>query len=207
MDVNKTEKIYFNLGYFRILQSLPGLQNVDMYINDKLVIQNLTYGNYTPYFPMVEDSYLLSLYPAGKKDTPILTSTLTIGEREFLTLATVINSDIVNFLSIPDLNLLMNPVRTMLRFVNLSPDTPAVDVTLPDGTVLFHNISYQEGSSYMPVAAQNYTLQIREAGTANVLVTVPDNNLNPNEYYTFYALGLSHGMPKLKGELLLDGFK
>lgn len=44
-----------------------------------------------------------------------------------------------------------------------SPDAPEVDVVLPNGTLLFDNLSFGEFSDYLTVPAGNYTLYITAA--------------------------------------------
>lgn len=51
----------------------------------------------------------------------------------------------------------------------------------------------------------NYTLQVRVAGTSNVVLTVPNVNLDADNYYTVYAIGLVTGQPELQALLVVDG--
>lgn len=203
----KTSKIFFKLGYFRILHALPDLPNVDLYIDDKLVAQNLSYSNYTAYLPMFGESYKLSLYEAGTRETPLLTDMLSITEDDLLTLATVTAQNNVDFLAIPDTKMPTEQNKAMVRFVHLSPNAPPVDIALPDGTILFSNVTYMQGTPYMTVEPSNYTLQVRAAGTPDVVLTIPNINVDPNSSYSIYALGLVGEQPELEAILLLDGFK
>ena len=53
-----------------------------------------------------------------------------------------------------------------MRFVHASPDAPAVDITLPDGTAIFSNIAFKEVGDYTPVDAGTYDLEVRPTGTS-----------------------------------------
>jgi len=44
----------------------------------------------------------------------------------------------------------------------------------------------------------NYTLQVRVAGTDNVVLTVPNVPLEADKYYTVYAIGLAGEDPELQ---------
>lgn len=203
----KTSKIYFKLGYFRILHSLPDMPSVDIYLNDKFVAENLSYGNYTAYFPMFEESYKITLFETGTQESPILNSSLSIAENDVLTLTTVKTDSDLGFLSVPDKNVPIDPSKAMIRFAHLSSNTPAVDITLPDGTILFSNISFDQRTPYLAVDPSEYILQVRAAGTPTVLLTIPNINLDSDNYYTVYAIGLVDQKPELEALLLLDGFK
>ena len=88
--------------------------------------------------------------------------------------------------------------------MNLSPNSPAVDITLPNGTILFHNVSYKQLTPYISVPPMNYTLQVRVAGTPNVVHTIPNADLEQDNMYTVYATGLVGQKPELAALLLSD---
>src|SRR6185312_11733062 len=58
-----------------------------------------------------------------------------------------------------------------IRLAHLSPNTPAVDVYLysfsnPHARLVLHHVAYGTVSSYMKVAAGQYTVAMREAGAS-----------------------------------------
>jgi hypothetical protein len=193
------------MGYVRVIHTVPDAPNVDIYANDKLIINNLAYGSYTDYLPIPEGTYKISLYVAGTKNSPVLANMLTVNKNSILTVAAVGTLSDIGLLAITDANETRKPDKAMIRFVHLSPNAPAVDITLPNGTVIFSNISFKHKTSYIDVVPMNYTLQVRVAGTSNVVLTVPNVNLNADKYYTVYAIGLVGETPELEALLLLDG--
>lgn len=194
-----------SLSYVRVIHTVPDAPNVDIYANDKLIINNLAYGNYTDYLPIPEGMYQISLYVAGTKNSPVLTNMLAVNKNSILTVAAVGTLSDIDFLAITDANESRRSGKSMIRFLHLSPNAPAVDITLPNGTVIFSNISFEHITSYIDVAPMNYTLQVRVAGTSNVVLTVPNVNLMADKYYTVYAIGLIGENPELEALLLLDG--
>jgi hypothetical protein len=127
-----------------------------------------------------------------------------INANSIFTIAAVGMLNTIGFLAISDSNMQMKQGNAMIRFAHLSPNAPAVDITLPNGTVLFSNVSFKEVVPYIAVPAMNYTLQVRVAGTPNVVLTVPNINLSPDNYYTAYAIGLVGKTPELQAKLLMD---
>lgn len=193
-----------SMAYVRVLHAVPDAPNVDVYANDKMIARNLAFGENTPYTPVSAGSYEISLYVAGTKDSPVLANRLVIGNNNILTVAAVGTLDTIGFLSIHDSNMPMESDMAMVRFSHLSPNAPAVDITLPNGTILFRNVSYKNLTPYISVPPRNYTLQVRAAGTPNVVLTVPNVNLEQNKMYTVYAVGLVGEDPELEALLLLD---
>lgn len=130
---------------------------------------------------------------------------LTVDRNSMITVAAVGMLNSIGLLAIHDANTPMQSGKALIRFLHLSPNAPAVDITLPNGTVIFSNVSFKQITPYIDVAPMDYTLQVRVAGTSNVVLTVPDVNLAENEYYTVYAIGLVGDNPQLEAMLLVDG--
>lgn len=196
-----------SLNYFRVLHAVPDAPSVDVYANDKLVVKNISYRNYTPYIPLAPGNYIISLYVSGSKYSPILTNMLSVTQNDILTIAIAGTLSTIGFLSIIDDNIPSDPRRAVLRFAHLSPNTPAVDIALSDGTILFRNVSFKQLTRYLSVHPSNYTLQVQVAGTTTVILTIPNIELVPNKFYSVYAIGLLDSNPQLEYLLTLDGFK
>ena len=194
-----------SMGYVRIIHTVPDAPNVDIYANDQLIVNNLAYGVYTDYLPVAEGTYRISLYVAGTKDSAVISNMLTVNRNAIITVAAVGTLSDIELLAIPDANETRMPGKALIRFLHLSPNAPAVDITLPDGTVIFSNVSFKHITPYMDVTPMSYTLQVRVAGTSNIVLTVPNVNLMTNKYYTIYAIGLVGEKPELEALLLLDG--
>lgn len=194
-----------SMSYVRVIHTVPDAPNVDIYANDKLIVRNLAYSNYTDYMPIPEGMYRISLYVTGSKNSPVLTNMLNVNGDSELTVAAAGTLDTIEFLAISDANKQMERNKAMVRFLHLSPNAPAVDITLPDGTIIFSNVSFKHITNYLAVSPMDYTLQVRVAGTNTVVLTVPNINLDADEYYTVYAIGLVGETPELKALLVLDG--
>ena len=194
-----------SMGKVRVIHTVPDAPNVDIYANDKLIISNLAYSDYTDYLSIPEGTYKISVYVAGTKDSPVLSNMITVNKNSILTVAAVGTLTDIALLANTDSNEARKPAKAMIRFLHLSPNAPAVDITLPDGTVIFSNVAFKHITPYIDVMPMNYTLQVRVAGTSNVVLTVPDVNLDADRYYTIYAIGLAGGSPELEALLLQDG--
>ena len=89
--------------------------------------------------------------------------------------------------------------KAKVRFVHVSPDTPAVDVSVAGRpSPLFTNVAYKNASDYALVDAGTVNLQISPTGTTNVALTVPNVTLSDGAVYSIYAVGLSSGQPALQ---------
>ncbi|MFA9376032.1 MAG: DUF4397 domain-containing protein [Lachnotalea sp.] len=204
VNTNYTKSVV-PMGYVRIIHTVPDAPNVDIYANDKLIVKNLAYGDYTDYLPIQEGTYKISLYATGTQKSPVISNMLTVDNNAILTVAAAGTLKDIGFLVIHDANVRIEPDKAMIRFLHLSPNAPAVDITLPDGTVVFSNVSFEHITLYIDVVPMDYTLQVKVAGTDQVVLTVPNVNLDKNKYYTIYAIGFVGEQPELEALLLLDG--
>jgi hypothetical protein len=80
-----------------------------------------------------------------------------------------------------------------VRFVHLSPDAQAVDITLTDGTVVFGNRSFKEFTPFTPLGAGTYNLEVRLAGTTTTVLPLPGIVLEDGKIYTVFARGFVNG--------------
>ncbi len=193
-------------SYVRILHASPDAPNVDIYANGDLIAQNLAYKQLTNYVAVKPGEYTVQVYPAGQKINPVINTKLTVPPNSSFTIAAVGKLSDISLLPIMEVYMPMVDKRSSYtRFAHLSPNAPAVDITLPNGTKLFSNVSYQKYTDYISVEPGNYTLQVRPAGSNEVVFTVPNVKLSPGIIYTVYAVGLVGETPPLDAIISVDG--
>lgn len=193
-------------SYVRILHASPDAPPVDIYANGNLIAKNLAYKQLTNYVPVKPGEYTIQVYPTGKKLNPVINTKLTVPQNSSFTIAAV--GKLANISLLPIMEVYMPMVdkrKSYIRFAHLSPNAPAVDITLPDGKKLFSNVSYKQYTDYISVEPGNYTLQVRPAGSNQVVLTVPNVKLLPGTIYTVYAVGLVGETPPLDAIISVDG--
>lgn len=191
-------------GYIRVLHAAPDAPSVDVYANNQLVASSLAFAQISEYIVVPGGDYEIDIYVTGTRISPVLRNMLKVKPNTIYTIAAVGTGDALGLLAIPDKTVSMEPGKSMIRFSHLSPDATAVDITLPDGTIIFDDVSYKELTNYIDVNPMNYTLQVRLAATSTVVLNVPDVNLEQDMFYTVYAIGLV-GVEQISALLVEDG--
>ena len=153
-------------SYLRILHASPKSPAVDVYINDMLKFKNLTYKTFTDYIEVISGNYNVKLYAAGSKTMPVLNKNIFVPPEKIYTVAAIGLLPNIDILPIPEPKIDGREDKAYVKFAHLSPNTPAVDIALPDGTILFKNISYKQFTDYIEVSPGTYTLEARPTGTA-----------------------------------------
>jgi len=78
-----------------------------------------------------------------------------------------------------------------IRFVDLSPDAPAVDFVIRNGASLVTSKTYKSFSTFVPILVKsNDTLDVRQAGTTTVLASIPGISIQEGSVYTVWLEGL-----------------
>lgn len=193
-------------SYIRVLHASPKSPTVDIYIDDKPVIRKLNYKAFSEYLPVTAGKYTIKVYPFGKKDKPILTTTLKIPPNKIFTVAAIgTRPSDLSLLPINEPRMTPEPGRAYIRFAHLSPNAPNVDVTLPNGKVLFSNVGYKDIKDYLLIPAGLHAIELRLTGTDTTVLYVPNIRLKPRRFYTIYAVGLVGDTPPLQALIPLDG--
>lgn len=192
-------------SYIRLLHASPDAKPVDVYVNDRLIASNLAYKNFTPYSKLPTGLYTIKVFPAAQTTNPVINTQFQVPARSIYTLAAVGMLQNIALQPILEPVTYYKPGASLLRFIHLSPNTPAVDITLPNGEKLFNDIEYKEVSQYISVNPGVYTFQAKPTGTNNIALLVPNIRLLPNKIYSIYAVGLSEGNPPLQVLIPLDG--
>jgi hypothetical protein len=192
-------------SFVRGLHASPDAPAVDIYVNNIIIARDVTYKEFTKYFPLAGGLYNIKIYQSGKTTNPVINQNVNIPPKSIFTIAaTGMLSDIELTLVVePPISRLPN--ETFVRVVHLSPNTPNVDITLADGTKLFGDVEYKEITDYIRIRPATYELQARLAGTSNIILDVPNANLRFGNIYTIYVVGLMNGNPTLQMLLPLDG--
>ncbi|HWO98262.1 MAG TPA: DUF4397 domain-containing protein [Bacillus sp. (in: firmicutes)] len=187
-----------NQPMVRIFHASPDAPSVDVYVNGKRIIRNLTFKQETDYLPFPDaGKYRIDIYPAGKTDNPILTESFTFNDGQRYTVAAVGKLANLDLLLIYDDHKVPSG-ETKIRFIHFSPDAPAVDVAVKNGDVVFSDVTFKEVTEYLPLTPMTANLEVRLAGTNKVALELPPIRLRPNRSYTIYAVGLVDGKPALE---------
>ncbi len=193
------------LSRLRVAHLSPDAPAVDILVDGQEVVSDLAFGSVTGYLSLPAGDYYVEVWPAGTRSGgAVLFGFLTLSPNTDYTAAATDELATIALLVLQDNNDTPAAGNAHVRFVHASPDAPAVDITLTDGTVLFGDYEFGEFSGYLPVAAGSYDLEVRLAGTSTVVLSLPGIVLNNQDVYTVYATGFAAGEPPLNALISVD---
>jgi len=183
------------MAYIRLFHASPGAPEVDIYANGRLVANRLAYGQFTDYMSLDAGTYVIEAFPVGLKVNPVLRISLPIAQRKAYTLALIGILPRIGILPVEDVYEPVSPVSTNIRFANLSPNAPSLDLAVMRGQNLFTDISFTEVSDYRQMRPGNYNLAVKSSGSATIVTALPNMRLLPKRNLTFYLLGMYGQQP------------
>ena len=182
-----------------VINASPDSQPLDFFMNQNRVNNfPITYGNGVDYFRAYPGNRTANFYVAGSQQK-VISDSLTLQVNKYYSIF------LANHISKPDVVFLTDSISApaagmaSIRFINLSPDAPAVDLGIQGGAVLASNKAYKGVSLFVPVQGGNtYTLEIRQAGTSTVLASISNKTLHSGAVYTVWLQGFAAATDQTK---------
>ena len=177
----------------KVVHASPDAPGVDLLLDGQKVNSSaLAFPNNTGYLEVTAGDRNVKVNVANTS-TSVIDATLNLDPNAAYSVFAV--NTVLNIEPLVLIDDLATPAAGMAhaRFVHLSPDAPAVDITLTDGTVVFGNQAFKEATAFTPLGAGTYDLQVRLAGTSTVVLPLNGITLENGKIYTVFAKGLVSG--------------
>ena len=153
---------------------------VDVYVNGLLALDDLAFRTATPFLDLPA-GLPLSIAVAPSTSTSVADAIATFnatfddGQTYVVTASGIVGDPTTPFTLITDGAAREVAIdgadKVNLSVLHGSPDAPAVDVVVRTGGKIVSNASYGEFTPYLSVPAAEYYLDVKPAGTANIVAT------------------------------------
>jgi hypothetical protein len=172
----------------RVIHASPDAPAVDVYVNGERALSNVPFFTASDYLDLPAGTYQVQVTPAGQPaSAAVIDASATIEAGKAYTVAatgpvaSIAPTIIEDNLSAPAAG------QAHVRVYHFSPDAPAVDVQLADGTKLIEGLAFPAASAYLPVPAGSYDLQVVPAGGSDVVIDLPGTALEAGRIYSVFA--------------------
>lgn len=185
-------------GRVRVFHASPNAPAVDVYINGQKVLRNMKYKQLSQYMKVPKGEHRVDIYPAGHTTSPVFSQTVNVLPKMAYTLAVI--GDVHRLQLLPIIDEPYAPYgKAKVRFAHFSPDAPAVDIALRSGDLLFRNASFGKVTDYIEAPVnEKLHVDVRVAGTNQVVLSIPNVRFQPNKSYTVVAVGYVSRTPALE---------
>jgi hypothetical protein len=174
-----------------IVQASPTAESLEFSIDAKPVLTDLTYTKKVDYLNLIPGSRTIAI---NKKGTPtaLFSEQLTFKDYIGYTLFIVDQLDKVKFLFLEDDLATPATGKAKVRFVNLSPDAPALNLAIGGkGTDLATNKLFKEYSTFVEMdPAEKVTFNVNDKTSGDLATSIADVKIAPGGIYTVWVKGL-----------------
>lgn len=178
-----------NTSRVRGIHAIPGGPNVDVYVDDDRVVENIGFEEVSQYYDFAAGRHTVQVVPTGQdRNAGGVEQQVTLEPNEEFTVAAAGTVQSPTGLVYTDDDTVPSGDQVRLRVIHLSPDAPSVDVAA-GGKLLVADLSFGEASEYLTVPAGSYTLDVLPTGGSNPVGTFPVT-LDGGTVVTAFAVGL-----------------
>ncbi len=186
-----------------VVHASPDTPAVDVFVDGALTLENVAFFTASDYLNLPAGQYRVQVSPTGAGvEGAAIDATVTVNSGQAYTIAAIGSLDAGTLTAAVFEDNLSAPADGEARVgvVHASPDAPAVDVRLADGTALISNLAFGEAVE-LDVAAGTYDLIVTPAGDpSTVVLDLAGTTLEAGNYYDVYAVGF---LADIRAELVV----
>jgi hypothetical protein len=178
-----------------VVNASPTVTTYDIYLGtSKLNGVAIPAGGSVGYSQRVAGAYDLKYTIAGRTETAYTTpvNLATNAYHSFFLVGRTAALD--GFLTTDDLSA-VSETNAFIRFVNVSPDAPALDLFVKGGNAVVTNKTFKTASAFTQIAAGTYTFDVKVNSSGAVQTSTESVKLAANTYYTVIVKGLNTPAP------------
>jgi Domain of unknown function (DUF4397) len=154
----------------RVLHLSPDAPKVDVYVDGTSTLTAVPFKTTTKHAQVPTGTHTVELRPAGSANgNPLATARATLAPDTAYTLAAVGLAAKLQIMVLKDDFTAPPPGKAKLRGIDASPQSPPIDIAIAGGPVLFRNLTFPEATPFATVEAGSMALEVRMAGTEQVV--------------------------------------
>lgn len=191
----------------RFVHASPDAPAVDVYVNDREVFSNAAFKRVTNYTPLDAGTYTVKVFPAtaNGQGNPAVQAQVTLNGGWDYTLAAVGKLANIQAKLISDNLNTPGQGKTKVRAYHFSPNAPAVNVGVKDGSTLVRGLSFPNATDYITADSGRLNLVVQDAGNNALVTEIPNVNLTSNSVQSVFVFGLAgNETPALSTSLTTD---
>ena len=187
----KSDDVTVQATVLSVVNTSPTLGTFNVYLNDaKINSAALPFGGRIAYTQYAAGDFTIKFTTANTVDN-LLSKTISLADQTAFTFYLINKAPNLDGLLVSDDLSVYSADKAFVRFINLSPDAPALDLFVKDAaTALITNKSYKAVSGFIAVDPAVYTYDLKTNGVKKGESFSTGAALVAGKYYTIIARGL-----------------
>ena len=181
-----------------VVHASPNAPNVDVRVNNNVALTNVPYPSNSSYLEVNSGSNNIKVSP-NATTTYVIDATVNLDAGKNYSVFAIDSVAKIKAAVVSDDLTAPASGKVHVRFFHFSANAPAVDIAVTGGPVLFSNRRFNDQvtdaatTSFTPLNAGTYNLEVRLAGTNTVVLPLPNIALTAGKIYTVFAKGFVGG--------------
>ena len=172
----------------RVVHTSYDAPAVDIQIDNAVALSNIMYGETSGYAEIDEGTRNIKVTPTGATTPVVIEADINFEmDKEYTVYAVNELASIEAVIS--EDSRAANATKAKIRFLHASPDAPAVDIKLNNGSgaAVFSNASFKDITNYIEVDAGSYKFVVTPTGSTNEVVVFDPISVSNGMVYTVIA--------------------
>ena len=177
------------MAMLRVAHLSPDAPNVDVYVDDELTLEDVSFGTVSDYLELEPAAYAIRITAAGDEQTVVFDEEVELTAGAFTAAAIgELADDASQAFAVQTYedNLEDPGDNARIRVVHASPDAPNVDIAA-GGEVLLEDVAFGEAGA-VEVPEGEYMIQIRPTGEEEAVAEFP-TEVAAGMVYSAFAVG------------------
>jgi Domain of unknown function (DUF4397) len=180
------------LAQFKTINASSVPSPLNIFVDGSLTLANIPYTGFSNYEVLNAGTRTITVEASATPGAALLTTSPTLAGATDTSIALYGGAGSLGALVLTDANVSTLAARAQVRFVNVSPDLPSLDV-YANGVLATSGLVENSASGYALLDAvaggTNYQFDFDLSGTTAPVLTVPGVSLVAGGIYTIYVMG------------------
>lgn len=178
------------LAYLSITNTSPTPATFNIYVDQTRINTGgaVSFGGSSGYLQMSPGSHNIKFTTASSLES-VFAKNISLEVNTVTSLFLIDKEANMDFLQVKDEIGNLTSTKAFVRFINLSPDAPALDLAIKDGAVVIADKSYKTSSVFVEIEAKTYIFEFRNK-TSQTTTTLESTEFKAGKSYTIISTGL-----------------
>lgn len=180
-----------DMSFLTITNTSPTLGTFNLYLNQNKVNNGaIPFGGTINYFQIKSAAYSAKLTTENNTES-LLTKEFNFEKDKIYSMFIIGKGANLDYLVINDDIRTLSVEKAYIRFINLSPDAPALSLVAKDSAAVVSDKTYKSASAFVEINPKVYTLEIKDKVTgATINKELTNVDIKKGKFYTVISKGL-----------------
>ncbi|SDL02163.1 protein of unknown function [Pedobacter sp. ok626] len=177
-------------AYLSVANVSPTLGTYNIYLDGTKSNTSgaVAFGGILAYSTLTAGNHTLSFTTESSVNV-LATKTVSLEENGVYSAFLIDKGNNLDVLLIKDEINVASTEKAFIRFINLSPDAPELDLSVSEAETLISGKAYKSASAFQAIDPKTYSFELKANGIVKTILT--DQTLTAGKYYTIIARGLT----------------